>query len=191
MNWILNYKQTILLLSINIAIFIFSSLISIFIPFFNLIFSLWPLESKMISLYQFFTYQFFHFDFRHLFFNMIFFVPLSLSLEMRFKKVDIIYLYLFFGIISGSFHLVMSLDSTSPLIGSSGSVWGFISLYILLINNTSMLIRLQKLFLSTMFLLEIYFAFYIENNTSHWCHIGGAIGGIVAYFFILKKLNRD
>ena len=188
MSWILNYKQTILLLSINIAIFIFSSLISTFIPFFNLIFSLWPIQSESISLYQFFSYQFFHFDIKHLFFNMMFFVPLSIALENRFKNINIIKFYVIFGIISGLFHLAMSLNSTSPLIGSSGSVWGFIALYIVAIDNKSISISFQKLFLATMFFLEIYSAIlHIDSNTSHWCHIGGAITGTISYFFIKKN----
>lgn len=180
---LLNYKQTMLISFLNISvffIFLFLSNVNSNLP---LYFSAWKFETGLFAPYQLISYQFVHANLEHLLFNLMVFVPISLYLE-NIIKGRLIYYFLACGIISGIFHMIMYNDNL-PLVGASGSIWGLSVL--LALTHKSLFF---KFFILFTFIFEIVKATVITGDgIAHWCHVGGAIGGLLIFFFE-KKIFR-
>jgi membrane associated rhomboid family serine protease len=120
---------------------------------------------------------------------MIIFIFLSSRIEQKIGSDRIVFYYLFFGVISALVHLLINPNSP-PLVGASGSVWGFLVLNILISVRISIISILNRIFLTSLIILEIYSAFNIEQgNVAHWCHLGGAFAGLLIWIFDTKKLT--
>lgn len=177
MNQEFFFRQTLVISIINIVIFFSLYSLSNFYSNLPLYFATWKFETGLFAPYQLISYQFVHADLRHLLLNLLIFVPTSLYLESIVKS-RLIYYFLVSGIIAGLFHLVMY-QNILPLIGASGSIWGLTTLLALLSKS----VFWRSLFLISL-LLEIYQAITLTNDgIAHWCHVGGALGGILIYFF--------
>lgn len=190
MRFIEIHKNTLLLLMINVTMFIISSIMIQYYYFFNLIFSVWGTDSEFFNFYQLFTYQFVHVDFKHLFFNMVFFLVLSSRVEQEIGSSRIISYYLFFGVLGALFHLFINPDSL-PLVGASGSVWGFLILNILIKDSLPFISSFNRMILICLLILEVFLA--IDNkqdNVAHWCHLGGAFAGLIIWTFDTRLLQE-
>ena len=183
----IHYNQTLLILILNVIVFFtffFSSGFNSNLP---LYFSAWKYETGLFVPYQLISYQFVHASTDHLLLNLFIFVPTSIYLESIIKN-RLLYYFLCCGIIAGVFHLLMYNDNL-PLVGASGSIWGLI--VILALIQKSIFFRT---FILLSFLLEILSAITTTGDgIAHWCHIGGALGGLLIFFFekVFYKVNQD
>lgn len=171
------FKQTLVIAIINIVIFFSFFSLSSFNSNLPLYFATWKFESGLFAPYQLISYQFVHADLRHLLLNLLIFVPTSLYLESIVKS-RLTYYFLVSGVIAGLFHLLMY-QSNFPLVGASGSIWG-LSVLLALLNKSIFL----RSFVVISLLSEIYNGLTMSNDgVAHWCHVGGALGGLIIYFF--------
>ncbi len=182
MNLFRKYKQTFLICLINLVVYLCLNIISIFKPNFPLYFSAWNFETGLFVPYQLISYQFIHANFNHLYFNMLFFVVVSTALEPKIQSPKILYYYLIFGFLAGLTHLFID-NQSLPLVGASGSVWGFATLYLLFTRSF-----FAKIFVLALFSFEVYMALIgAKDLIAHWCHLGGAVAGLLVWYFERKN----
>lgn len=184
------YKQTILICLLNFAVFFAMELAERNYEHFRLFFSVWTFKSGLFSPYQLITYQFVHINFSHLLLNMLFLSFLAGMIERKFKR-NLIFDYVFFGVIGGLFHLHFDYLNL-PMVGASGSVFGFTALYLLssgknLLNNIY-----NKSFLIILVGIELWNIYIGDKDLiAHWCHVGGAIAGLIIWLTTLKITKND
>lgn len=190
MNLLKIYKQTILLCLLNFVIFFAIEIIERNYEHFRLFFSVWTFKSGLFSPYQLITYQFVHISFSHLLLNMLFLSFLAGTIERKFKR-NLIFDYVFFGVIGGLFHLHFDYLNL-PMVGASGSVFGFTALYLLssggnLLNNIY-----NKSFLIILVGIELWNIYIGDKDLiAHWCHVGGAIAGLIIWLTTLSIKKND
>lgn len=183
---LLNYKQTMLISFLNISVFFIFLVLSTENPNLPLYFSAWELKTGLFSPYQLISYQFVHANLNHLLMNLLVFVSISIYLEPSIKS-RLIYYFLTCGVISAVFHMFMYNDNL-PLVGASGSIWG-LSVLLALTQKSFLL----KLFILSNFIVEVIEAITIYGDgIAHWCHIGGALGGLLIFLFdvYLHRVNQ-
>lgn len=78
------------------------------------------------------TYMFFHGDVLHIFGNMLFLWVFGDNVEDAMGHVRFLVFYMACGVFAGLTHAVMQPSSTIPLIGASGAVAGVIAAYLML-----------------------------------------------------------
>lgn len=158
----------------------------------------WPFESGNFSIYQLLTYQFLHGGPIHLLMNMMGLIFLGPTVESYLGTKKFYIFYLICGIFSALLHLTM-INSMSPLVGASGSIWGIVMMFTVMLPNEKLNIMFipigikAKYLISVFLLIEIISIVYANDNISHWGHIGGALTGILLYYidkYILKNRNR-
>jgi len=190
MNFIKTYKQTILICLLNFAIFIVLSLTESYYDHFRLYFAVWTLKSGLFSPYQLITYQFVHIGLSHLLINMLFLSFLAGSIEKTYKR-NLIFDYIFFGVIGGLFHLHFDYLNL-PMVGASGSVFGFTALYLLTSGNNFFSVVYNKTFLFILVFIEIWNICIVDKDLiAHWCHVGGAIAGFLIWLSMFKKEKNE
>lgn len=179
------FKYTIILVSMNVLLFSLFATLSQFDNKIPLYFSAWKYETGLFAPYQLLSYQFIHADLNHLVMNLFILIPTSFYLETSLKSRRLIYYFLIAGIIGGCFHLMLH-DQSLPLVGASGSIWG-LSVLLGLLSKSNFF----KLLLLCCLGYEIYKCFSSTNDyIAHFCHIGGALAGLLIYFFDRKYLSK-
>lgn len=179
------YKFTLTLVFLNFIfffIFFFLSKIDVRIP---LYFSAWKYETGLFAPYQLISYQFIHASLSHLFLNLLVFIPTSLYLENILRTSRVIYYFLISGIIGGAFHILLY-QKDLPLVGASGSIWG-LSVILAFTCKSNFI----KFFIFLSLVSEIYKSFTItDDGVAHFCHVGGAIGGLIIYLLDRKSIDE-
>lgn len=179
------YKFTLTLVFLNFIfffIFLLLSRIDVKIP---LYFSAWKYETGLFAPYQLISYQFVHASLSHLLLNLLVFIPTSLYLENILKSTRVIYYFLISGIIGGAFHILLY-QKDLPLVGASGSIWGLS--IILAITCKSNFIKFLIFFSLAS---EIYKSISMnDDGVAHFCHVGGAIGGLIIYLLDRKSIDE-
>jgi membrane associated rhomboid family serine protease len=168
-----NYKQTIILVLLNIIIFCISNQVDLNYFYY---FSAWKLDSGLFSPHQLLTYQFLHANVDHLYFNMCFLIYFVTSIEKNYKYPILLYNFLIFGVFAGITHLLLS-PSQFPLIGASGSVMGISVLAALLSRSWFIKFFVFAFVLSDIFCIILPSA----DNIAYWAHIGGSLSALLTY----------
>ncbi len=169
---------------INIAMFLLSIVLAVLnIPILNYL-SFWGWDQPYFFPTQFITYQFLHANLMHILFNMITFISIAPSVESYFSTNRFYIYYLTCGVFSAVLHTIM-VGNEDPLVGASGSVFGMLSLFGLLMPKA-------KYIIISLFLIEIVSTFISHDNVSHWGHIGGFITGSLIFLYekyLAKNVN--
>ena len=174
LNFFKNYKQTIILILLNL--FVFYILNQVDSKYFYY-FSAWKFDSGLFSPHQLITYQFLHANISHLYFNLWFLGYFASSLESKLKS-NLFYYFIVFGIFAGFTHLILS-SGQLPLVGASGSVLGIAVLSALVSKSP-----ITKFIVSIFVITDIFnIIFPGSDNTAHWAHLGGALAGFLAFKF--------
>lgn len=154
------------------------------------------------------SYQFLHGDFMHLLGNMFFLVFCGFAVEAALGAWLFLALYLASGIFGGLLFALIDLQSTTPLVGASGSISGVMAMYL-------GIFRLKKIeFFYWIFIFAGYFRapallilpFYIgkelmdyflvtDSNVAFLAHAGGFVSGgiltLLAYYFKPEYINHE
>jgi membrane associated rhomboid family serine protease len=131
--------------------------------------------------YQWITYQFIHYDLLHFFFNMVYLFFFGISLSEVLKN-NFGLLYLFSGVFGAFIDKIF--NNTFMLMGSSASIFGVMSFFLLHTDR-----KLIKILLLIIFLFELVYSIIgVEDNISHFSHIGGIAGGFI--FYSLYRLTK-
>ena len=149
----------------------------------------------------FLTYMFLHAGWIHLISNMLFLWVFADNVEDAFGYFAFALFYLLCGIAGALAHVLMTPNSSAPLIGASGAVSGVIGAYVLLYPKARVWIllffriplRISAVWvLGGWFLLQVFSVLMAQKNgdveVAWWAHIGGFVAGIAITLVLRSRL---
>ncbi|MEX0763601.1 MAG: rhomboid family intramembrane serine protease [Nitrosopumilaceae archaeon] len=150
-----------------------------------------------------FSSMFLHAGIIHLGGNMLFLYIFGDNIEYRFGRVKYLALYLFWGIIAGSVHIITDPSSEIPAIGASGAISGVLGAYLVLYPHAKIMTMMffgffmRMLHISAKWYLPFWFIFQnvlpaligsSGSGVAFWAHIGGFLIGLLSGY-IYKKMH--
>jgi membrane associated rhomboid family serine protease len=198
-----NSPATRRLLFINIGIYLMTLIMPG--PLYKL-FALHDFGSHKFIAFQLLTYQFLHaIGPLHIIFNMMILVVFGSVVESKLGSARLTSYYLLSGVVAGLLHNLTIPDETLAiaymkgtdvtLVGASGSVWGLLAMFALLVPNEKLYLFFlpvgikAKWAVSAFFAIELLSAFIVRDNVSHFAHVGGALTGAAIYFYEKKRVT--
>lgn len=200
---------TLMLVSLNTAIFVFQSLgleqevVASFAVVPSELFEVGVLGGHAASSgealpiperYTLITYMFLHYDALHLFGNMLFLWVFGDNVEDALGHARFLLFYLACGVLAGLSHAAMSPGSGVPLIGASGAVAGVIAAYLMLHPRIRVWVLALKfiplrisalLALGAWILTQFVMLFMAQSGpVAWWAHIGGLAAGSFLVIFM-------
>ncbi len=142
-------------------------------------------------IWQFFTYMFMHGSFSHILINMFILWMFGMELENYWGKKEFLKYYLITGIGSGFLTFLFSMNSTIPVVGASGAIYGLLLAFGLMFPERKIYIYFlipvrAKYFV--MIMGAITFFSSISPNTSNISHLTHLGGLIVGYVYLRKNM---
>ena len=143
------------------------------------------------------TSMFLHGGWMHLLGNMLYLHIFGDNVEDRLGHFRYLFFYLATGIVAGVAQLVISPNSSLPMVGASGAIAGVTGAYFLffprarVVTLVPVFIFIQIVELPAVFFLFFWFAFQLllgigslgtdasGGGVAFWAHIGGFIAGMV------------
>ena len=192
-----SYKPTLftnaikVLISVNFVIFILQTLSkseTLFFPLFGLVPKLvW--SAKMI--WQPVTYMFFHGGVWHVLINMFVLWMFGSELERFWGKTKFLRFYFITGVGSGLVTMLFDLQSTTPIVGASGAVYGVLLAYGLTYPNRTVYLYGIIPIKSIWFVLGIGFIAFMSSfdNMSQISHMTHLSGMIIGYLMLKKPIQ--
>lgn len=182
-----------ILVSINFLIFLLQSVSKsegLFFPLFGLVPKLVWSE---LMIWQPVTYIFFHGGIWHVLINMFVLWMFGSELERLWGKSHFLRFYFYTGIGSGLITLLFNYQSTTPIVGASGSVYGVLLAYGLTYPNRKVYLYGLIPIKSLWFVIGIGLIAFISsfNNVSQVSHITHISGMFIAYMLIKKPIYLD
>lgn len=142
-----------------------------------------------IPLYlTFFTAMFLHGSWLHLVWNMLYFWIFGQKIEASLGHFRFFFYYLFWGLLATLAHVVSAINSTVPLVGSSGAIAGVMGAYLSAFPNVRIhvlvfyfVFRVPSLIvLGVWFVVQLYQAsvgLWEDGGVAWYAHIVGFISG--------------
>ena len=149
-----------------------------------------------------FTSMFLHGGILHLLGNMLFLWIYGNNIEDSMGHIKFLIFYLLCGFAAALLQAIISIDSSTPMIGASGAVSGVLSAYFLLFPKARVLTLLILFIFITFiripagiligfwFLSQIINAYFNDPNSpgvAWYAHIGGFLMGLLLIPFLKKK----
>ena len=193
----LSYKPSLFtdaiktLISINFAIFILQSISSSEIMFFSN-FGLVPkLVWTQLKIWQPFTYMFFHGDIWHVLINMFVLWMFGSELERAWGKKNFLRFYFITGVGSGLGTMLFGLQSTIPIVGASGAIYGVLLAYGVMFPNRTVYLYGIIPIKSIWFVIGIgVIAFFSSfNNFTNISHLTHLFGMIIGYLYLKRPIH--
>ena len=193
----LSYKPSLFtdaiktLISINFAIFILQSISSSEIMFFSN-FGLVPkLVWSQLKIWQPFTYMFFHGDIWHVLINMFVLWMFGSELERVWGKKNFLHFYFITGVGSGLGTMLFGLQSTIPIVGASGAIYGVLLAYGVMFPNRTVYLYGIIPIKSIWFVIGIgVIAFFSSfNNFTNISHLTHLFGMIIGYLYLKRPFH--
>ena len=135
-------------------------------------------------IWQPFTYLFFHGGIWHVFINMFVLWMFGSELERIWGKKFFLKYYFMTGVGSGLITVLLSINSSIPVVGASGAVYGILLAYGLIFPNRKVylyfLIPLKvKYFVLFIGIIAFLSSFGSNDGISHLTHLSGMIIGLI------------
>ena len=193
----LSYKPSLFtdaiktLISVNFAIFILQSISSSEIMFFSN-FGLVPkLVWSQLKIWQPFTYMFFHGDIWHVLINMFVLWMFGSELERAWGKKNFLRFYFITGVGSGLGTMLFGLQSTIPIVGASGAIYGVLLAYGVMFPNRTVYLYGIIPIKSIWFVIGIgVIAFFSSfNNFTNISHLTHLFGMIIGYLYLKRPVH--
>ena len=193
----LSYKPSLFtdaiktLISVNFAIFILQSISSSEIMFFSN-FGLVPkLVWSQLKIWQPFTYMFFHGDIWHVLINMFVLWMFGSELERAWGKKNFLRFYFITGVGSGLGTMLFGLQSTIPIVGASGAIYGVLLAYGVMFPNRTVylygIIPIKSIwFVVGIGVIAFFSSFNNFTNISHLTHL---FGMIIGYLYLKRPVH--
>ena len=155
------------------------------------------------QIYTIFTSMFIHAGFAHIVGNMLVFFFIGTALEERVGSKKFIIIYLLSGICGALAHSFTDLGSEIPLVGASGAIFGIMGALVFAYPRDEvvmpiplgffMILRRVKVIYAVLLfaIFETVLVWYESNvgtldNTAHFAHLGGLIGGFILAAILLR-----
>jgi len=193
----LSYKPSLftdaikILISVNFTVFILQSISSSEIIFFSN-FGLVPkLVWSQLKIWQPFTYMFFHGDIWHVLINMFVLWMFGSELERVWGKKNFLRFYFITGIGSGLATMFFGLQSTIPIVGASGAIYGVLLAYGVMFPNRTVYLYGIIPIKSIWFVIGIgVIAFFSSfNNFTNISHLTHLFGMIIGYLYLKRPVH--
>lgn len=193
----LSYKPSLFtdaiktLISVNFAIFILQSISSSEMMFFSN-FGLVPkLVWSQLKIWQPFTYMFFHGDIWHVLINMFVLWMFGSELERVWGKKNFLRFYFITGVGSGLATMLFGLQSTIPIVGASGAIYGVLLAYGVMFPNRTVYLYGIIPIKSIWFVIGIgVVAFFSSfNNVTNISHLTHLFGMIIGYLYLKRPVH--
>ena len=180
-----------ILVSINFGIFLLQTIArteGMFFPLFGLVPKLVWSE---FMLWQPFTYLFFHGSIWHVLINMFVLWMFGSELERLWGKEHFLKFYFVTGVGAGLVTMIIGLNSTTPIVGASGAVYGVLLAYGLTYPNRTVylygIIPIKSLwFVIGIGVIAFLSSFDNVSQISHLTHLSGMVIG----YLMLKRPVR-
>tara|TARA_A100001035_G_C27736494_1_gene479346 strand:- start:438 stop:1265 length:828 start_codon:yes stop_codon:yes gene_type:complete len=193
----LSYKPSLftdaikILISVNFTVFILQSISSSEIIFFSN-FGLVPkLVWSQLKIWQPFTYMFFHGDIWHVLINMFVLWMFGSELERIWGKKNFLRFYFITGVGSGLGTMLFGLQSTIPIVGASGAIYGVLLAYGVMFPNRTVYLYGIIPIKSIWFVIGIgVIAFFSSfNNVTNISHLTHLFGMIIGYLYLKRPVH--
>lgn len=194
-KWLLTYALILANFIIFVVSFIFPQVIMTlgFRPIY--------LELPYIpQLYTLFTSMFLHSDFLHILGNMLVFFFIGMAFEQRIGWKKFLPIYLITGICGSLTHAFLNLGSPIPLVGASGAIFGIMGAFAYSYPKDEVVMPIPLGFIMIFRRIKVIYAVLIfaaletvivfigaQDNTAHFAHLGGLIGGVLIAAIIIGR----
>jgi rhomboid family protein len=150
------------------------------------------------NLYTLFTSMFVHSDFLHILGNMFVFFFMGVAFEQRIGPKKFIIIYLITGVCGALTHSLLNIDSTIPLIGASGAIFGILGAFAYAYPRDEIvmpvpigimfIMRIKVIYATILFAAfeTIIVFFSIQDSTAHFAHLGGLASGVILAAVLLR-----
>lgn len=183
-------RVTLSLVIVCAAVFILQNII----PGVTGMLSLTPVDAFSGSWWQFITYMFAHYDYIHIIFNMFGLIIFGPIVEKAMGWDKYLALFLLCGLGSALFHIALTGEATTMLLGASGAVFGILAAYgILYPKNWIFVFGIpMPAIVAVAAFIVIEFTFGMtgaEAGVANFGHLGGIVTSI-AFMGAYKLLSR-
>jgi hypothetical protein len=144
--------------------------------------------------------MFVHSGILHIIGNMLVFFFIGVAFEQRVGKKYFIIIYLLTGVCGSLTHAFLNLGSTIPLVGASGAIFGIMGAFAYSYPNDEVLMPIPIGFMMIIRRVKVIYAVLIfaafetiivflggQDNTAHFAHFGGLIGGVIIAALLIKR----
>ena len=184
---------------VNIVIYILLELSGLKSDIFRQ-FGLIPVKTLFeANIWQPFTYMFLHDGFFHILLNMLFLWMFGKEVEISWGKIAFYKYYLVTGVGSGLLNAMIHYNSTIPVVGASGAVFGILLAFAMIYPNRIVLLyglvpMKVKFLVIGMALIALFSSILLKDSRiSHLTHLSGMITGWVYlnWNWLKWKLNSS
>jgi Zn finger protein HypA/HybF involved in hydrogenase expression len=133
---------------------------------------------------------------------VFFFIGMAFEYRVGWKKFLIIYLIT--GICGALTHSLLNFGSDTLLIGASGAIFGIMGAFAFSYPKDEVVMPIPVGFFMILRRIKVIYAVLIfaaletiivligyQDNTAHFAHLGGLVGGIILASIIIKKEKSD
>jgi membrane associated rhomboid family serine protease len=151
------------------------------------------------QMYTIFTSMFIHGGFTHILGNMLVFFFIGTALEERIGSKKFIIIYLLSGICGALLHSFTDLGSSVPLLGASGAIFGIMGALVFAYPRDEVVMPIPVGFFMIMRRIKVVYAVLlfaiietiivfldVQDQTAHFAHLGGLLGGFVLSAIFLR-----
>lgn len=181
------------LLIINIVVYVFQHLIG---PSLIKWFGLFPhTVFTKFQIWQLVSYMFLHSqsDPLHLIFNMFVLWMFGGEVERTLGTREFVKYYLICGVGAALLHVMIFFDSSTPVVGASGAIYGVMVAFAVLFPDRTITLLLffilpvqilAKYLVMIFAAISLFYGVFVNDNVAHFAHLGGMAAG-----FIYLKLD--
>ena len=156
-------------------------------PVFEVLFSLWPLQSGRFMPWQLLSYSFLHGSPGHLFFNMLALWMFGGEIERLWGPRRYMQFLLASALAAALVQLLWTwlIGSLASTIGASGATYGLLLAYGMLFPNRMIVLLIPpipmkaKYFVAIFGALELVLGVLGPSGIAHFAHLGGMLGGFL------------
>lgn len=191
---------TYLLIGLNIAVFIFQTMLGSYNEQFIYQYAMIPSEvvsfRSIGSIFDIFTSMFMHAGIAHIGGNMLYLWIFGDNVEDRLGKGRFLIFYIFGGIIASLAHIFTNPSSLIPTVGASGAIAAVLGAYLVLFPRQKVLTLiplgfwLRMTMLPASIVLGVWFVLQFfqglmtlggpdVGGVAFWAHIGGFVCGVL------------
>ncbi|MCW4005859.1 MAG: rhomboid family intramembrane serine protease [Candidatus Bathyarchaeota archaeon] len=184
----INYKPTYILIALNVAFYIYTSILSNnFLATSNAVVWQWGQVNALVfagSYYQLFTSMFVHATIIHLAGNMFFLLIFGLRGEEMFSLPEYLGIYIFGGLVGNLLSLIMGPIFSS--VGASGAIFALFGACVVYDRR-----RIGQSITGA--LIFAFFLLIISSgaNVNYLAHIGGLVSGLIMGYVLASRRKPE